>query len=117
MIALAPALTEAQGRRRDAAAAVCRMHTERLLRKEPFADAAGAPHGRHGARGAEGVTPRPFGAPPVRAEVSKPRQSFSVSPAFGCHFIKRFSTAPTTASSASANAVSTRMPAITVLMS
>ena len=44
-------------------------------------------------------------------------QSRSLSPACGCHFINRFSTRPTSASSPSANAVSTRMPAITVLMS
>ena len=44
-------------------------------------------------------------------------QSFSVSPARGCHFIRCRSMRPTAASSSSANAVSTRMPAITVLMS
>jgi hypothetical protein len=44
-------------------------------------------------------------------------QSFSVSPVFGCHFISRRSPQPTAASSSSAKAVSTRMPAITVLMS
>jgi len=44
-------------------------------------------------------------------------QSFSVSPARGCHFISRFSTRPTTPSSSSAKPVSTTMPAITVLMS
>ena len=43
--------------------------------------------------------------------------SFSVSPLFGCHFISFFSARPTAASSASANTVSTTMPAITVLMS
>ena len=45
------------------------------------------------------------------------RQSFSVSLVRGCHFIKRFSMRPTAPSSSSANTVSTRMPAITVLMS
>ena len=44
-------------------------------------------------------------------------QSFSVSPLFGCHFIKRRSMRVTTASSSSAKAVSTTMPATTVLMS
>jgi len=42
---------------------------------------------------------------------------FSVSPERGCHFISRCSTTPTALSSTSAKAVSTRMPAITVLMS
>ncbi len=44
-------------------------------------------------------------------------QSFSVSPAFGCHFISRFSITPTAPSSTKANIVSTKMPAMTVLMS
>ena len=52
-----------------------------------------------------------------RAGSARRRYSFSVPPAFGCHFISRFSATPTSASRASANAVSTRMPAITVLMS
>ena len=43
--------------------------------------------------------------------------NFSVSPDLGCHFIKRFSSLPTATSSSSANTVSTRIPAITVLMS
>ena len=46
-----------------------------------------------------------------------PAYSFSVSPLFGCHFINRFSMRVTAASSSSAKAVSTTMPAITVLMS
>ena len=43
--------------------------------------------------------------------------SFSVSLVRGCHFISRRSMRPTRASSRSAKTVSTRMPAITVLMS
>ncbi len=46
-----------------------------------------------------------------------PSYSFSVSPAAGCQRIRRFSTRPTAPSRASAKTVSTRMPAITVLMS
>jgi hypothetical protein len=53
---------------------------------------------------------------PGRARRSR-RQSFSVSPAAGCQRISRFSIRPTPQSSASANTVRTRMPAITVLMS
>ena len=44
-------------------------------------------------------------------------QTFSVSLARGCQVIRRRSTAPTAVSSTSAKAVSTRMPANTVLMS
>ena len=63
---------------------------------------------------------RDLGAVGTRAAVSRDRAarySFSVSPARGCHFIRCRSIRPTAASSSSANSVSTRMPAITVLMS
>ena len=52
-----------------------------------------------------------------QGDVRRTPYNRSVSPARGCHFINRVSTRPTSASSTSANAVSTTMPAITVLMS
>ena len=45
------------------------------------------------------------------------RYIFSVSPVFGCHFMRRFSIRPTSISSTSANPVNTSMPAKTVLIS
>ena len=49
--------------------------------------------------------------------MQNPGYIFSVSPNFGCHFIRRFSITPTAPSSSIANAVSTRIPANTVLTS
>ena len=56
-------------------------------------------------------------AAPIARWCRPPDQSFSVSPWRGCHFISRFSMRPTRPSSTSAKAVSTTMPANTVLTS